>query len=402
MDRRAVVSGGSVAGLTAAYWLARTGWTVTVVERASSFRDGGQNVDVRGEARAVADRMGLTAAIREATTTEEGTRFVDEEGATVAEFPAREGEDGPTAELEVLRGDLARIVLEALPAGVEVRYGDTIAAVDDDPGAGPVQVRFASGAVAECDLLVVAEGVRSSTRALVLPADEEREALRPLDVTIVYGTIPRGDADDRWWSWCTATGGCQVMLRPDNRGTTRAMLAYASDRHDRDDLRGADPEQRDDVLRELFADAGWQAERILEGLATSEDVYVDALAQVVLPRWSVGRVVLVGDAAWCVTPLGGGGSSLALLGGYTLAAALSRHADVGEALVEYDAWMRPVVDRTQGLPPGFPRLAYPETRLGVGAQRLAARIAGSGPVRGVAGRLAGSVATSERDLLEIA
>nr|WP_175414031.1 FAD-dependent monooxygenase [Agrococcus sp. SGAir0287] len=76
MTRRALVSGGGIAGLASAFWLQRTGWEVRVLERADAFRDGGQNVDVRGLAREVVDRMGILETIRERTTIEEGTRFV--------------------------------------------------------------------------------------------------------------------------------------------------------------------------------------------------------------------------------------------------------------------------------------------------------------------------------------
>ena len=100
---RAVISGASIAGLSAAFWLRRIGWEVTVIERAPSFRDGGQNVDVRGIAREVLDRMGLFEAVKAQNTTETGTVLVDADGKVRAELPSG-GTDGATAELEVLRG----------------------------------------------------------------------------------------------------------------------------------------------------------------------------------------------------------------------------------------------------------------------------------------------------------
>lgn len=113
-QRHAVVSGASIAGLSAAFWLARTGWQVTVLERAPAFRDGGQNVDVRGLAREVLIRMGLFEAVKAQNTTETGTVVVNSSGAVRARLPT-DGAEGATAELEVLRGDLARTILQALP-----------------------------------------------------------------------------------------------------------------------------------------------------------------------------------------------------------------------------------------------------------------------------------------------
>src|SRR5690349_20408654 len=157
---RAVVSGASIAGLSAAFWLRRTGWEVTVVERAPGFRDGGLNVDVRGVAREVLDRMGLFDAVKAQNTTETGTVLVDGSGNRRVELPS-DGPDAATAELEVLRGDLARTILDNLPAGVEFIYGDPIEDVAD------VTLTLQSGRTLHADLLVVAEGVRSSTRDLV-------------------------------------------------------------------------------------------------------------------------------------------------------------------------------------------------------------------------------------------
>ncbi len=200
------------------------GWRVTVVERAPAFRDGGQNVDVRGVAKEVLDRMGLVEAVRARNTTETGTVLVDADGSVRAELPDGGG-DGATAELEVLRGDLAHVLLDALPSDVTIRYGETIADVTDD-GAS-VTVHTDAGTALVADLLVVAEGVRSSTRSLVF-ADDEVEA-RDLGVAMVFGTIPREPSDDDRWRWYNAVEGRQVHLRPDPHGTTRAILACTND-----------------------------------------------------------------------------------------------------------------------------------------------------------------------------
>ena len=187
---RALVSGAGIAGLSTAYWLARSGWEVDVVERFGEFRTGGQNVDIRGAAREVLTKMGLENAVRRQTTTEEGTSVLDARGRTVARFPV-EDPDGPTAELEISRGDLARILLDALPDRVGVRYGEQIDAVTET--SSQVEITFGSGAVEQYDLLVVAEGVRSRTRDLVFGSAVVR---RELGVEITYGTIERTTDDE--------------------------------------------------------------------------------------------------------------------------------------------------------------------------------------------------------------
>jgi 2-polyprenyl-6-methoxyphenol hydroxylase-like FAD-dependent oxidoreductase len=200
----ALISGASIAGLSSAFWLQRAGWNVTVLERSGSFRDGGQNIDVRGVAREVLDRMGLTGEVRARNTTEQGTVFVDGDDQPVGEFPVdSDGDgDGPTAELEILRGDLARIILEHLPARPSLVFGDHIDAVRER--ADGVEAELASGRRLRADLLVVAEGVRSATRDLLFGDAVERHEL---GVNLAFGTIAREEGDGHQWRWYNATGG---------------------------------------------------------------------------------------------------------------------------------------------------------------------------------------------------
>ncbi|WP_193610492.1 FAD-dependent monooxygenase [Nocardioides lijunqiniae] len=394
---RVLVTGASVAGPAAAFWLARAGYDVTVLERATELRQGGQNVDVRASGREVLARMGLEDAVRSRSTGEVGTRFVDGDGEVVSEFPVHHGGDGdgPTAELEILRGALSRLLVDACPPTVEWRFGDEVVALTQDDRA--VHVELAGGRRESYDLMVVAEGVGSRTRSLVL-GDEPEE--RPLGMYVAYGTVDRTAEDDDWWRVLVAPGSRQVSLRPDDVGTTRAMLTFLDDTAS---LEGLDAHEVRAALRDRFADLGWEVPRILDGLDATDDLYVDHLRQVRCPTWHRGRVCLLGDAAWSVTPIGGGGTSLAITGAYVLAAFLSQADDGGhaEALDRYERWMRPLVEDAQDLPPGVPRIAAPHSRAGVRVLRWATRLAALPPVREVAARLTSGPET-ERPLPDLA
>ncbi|MFD3975201.1 FAD-dependent monooxygenase [Streptomyces cyaneofuscatus] len=390
-ERRVVVSGASIAGLSAAFWMRRLGWQVTVIERAPAFRDGGQNVDVRGVAREVLDRMGLFDAVRSQNTTETGAVFVDADGRVTAELPS-DGPDGATAELEVLRGDLARTIHDHLPPGVVSVYGDTVETVTES--AEGVRIVTSAGRRIRCDLLVVAEGVRSATRDRVFTTGEVTRT--DLDVTMVFGTIPRTEHDDNRWRWHTTTRGRQIHLRPDRHGTTRAVLSFSPG----NDLTAVDRTLALTRLRERYAGAGWQAPRVLDAFDAAEDLYIDQLTQIRMTTWHRGRIVMAGDAGWCVTPMGGGGASLALTSGYVLAAQIAAHPGNTEAaLLAYEAWMRPLVDDVQRLPRGIKHFAYPQTRTGLALRRLADRLLTSSPLKPLTAKLT-QVAATERRLPE--
>lgn len=358
MTRRILITGASIAGITAAWWLGRHGYEVTVVERAPGFRDGGQNVDVRGVGREVLRRMGLEQVALDGGTGEIGTDWVEEDGEVAAEFltDATTG-DGPTAEMEILRGDLAHLLYEAARDHAGFRFGDSIAEVEN--GRDGAQVTFESGRREAFELVIVAEGVGSATRDRVFPGENDP---RWMDMTIAYFTIPRAPDDDRKWRWYHAAGGRSVSLRPDRHGTIRAMLTIQKPPEGEQEL---SVEVQKTWLRERFADVGWEAPRVLAGMAETEDFYFDVLRQVRMKRWSKGRVVLTGDAAWCVTPLGGVGATLAVTGAYVLAGELMRTPDPAEALAAYEAAMRPMVDQAQGVPKIAPRLMNPHSRLGI-------------------------------------
>ena len=378
--KTALISGASIAGPALASWLTTYGWDVTIVERAPELRDGGQNIDVRGAGRIVARRMGLEDSIRDATTGELGTEFVRPDGRAVARFPASTSDtDGATAELEILRGDLARLLVDATPDSVEYVFGDSITAIDDRDDR--VDVSFRQGDDRSVDLVVIADGMNSRTRRLVFGS---APTIRPLGLNTSYLTIPRTERDSDWARWYNAPGGRTMTLRPDAKGTIRATLSFLSAPGAHDGLR---PDEQKTLLREKFVDAGWEAQRILAGLDHEADLYFEHIGQVRAPTWTSGRVALLGDAAYCASPISGMGTSLALVGAYVLAGELAAHVDHRDAFRGYERIMRPYVDQAHKLPPGAPRIANPRTRAGIAVLNTAARVGASRAFRAVGGTL---------------
>ncbi|MDT0349040.1 FAD-dependent monooxygenase [Pseudonocardia charpentierae] len=389
-----LISGASIAGPALAYWLNTRGWRTTVVERFDELRDDGQNIDVRGAGREVARRMGIEDAIRAASTGETGTEFVDADGTPVARFAAgRSDSGGATAELEILRGQLSRIIVDRTRDDTEYVFGDQIVALDDgDDGDDGVTVTFAHGPTRTFDVVVVAEGLRSRTRSLVFPGVD---AVRELGLYCAYLTIPRTADDTDLWRWHSAARGRSLSLRPDNVGTIRATLTFLSD------VRGLDELDHDAVvtiLRRTFADVGWVAPRVLSALDDAP-LYFDAVGQARLPSWSSGRVALVGDAAYCSSPVSGMSTSLALTGAYILAGELAAHPHTA-AFARYDAVVRPYVDQAQKLPPGTPRIANPRSRAGVGVMNTVLRIAAS-PAAERLGGLRSKLFTPPADAIDL-
>ena len=125
-----LISGAGIAGPALARELARRGWQVTVVERSPDLRPGGQAVDLRGAGRTVMERMGLLGRARELTVDQRGFALVDRRGRMTARLPVDAFQGGGiVSEIEILRGDLARLLYEASLPGPEYRFGDSITAL---------------------------------------------------------------------------------------------------------------------------------------------------------------------------------------------------------------------------------------------------------------------------------
>jgi 2-polyprenyl-6-methoxyphenol hydroxylase-like FAD-dependent oxidoreductase len=359
-NRTVLISGAGIGGPALAFWLARRGFAPTVVEVAPAPRPGGHAVDLRGAGRDVVERMGLLDAVRAASADERGFAYVDRRGRWTARMPADAfGGEGMVAEIEIMRGELSRILYEATRARTEYLFGDRITGLSE--GEDGVKVTFASGTVRTFDLVVGADGLHSSVRRLVF--GPEREFVRHIGGYTAYFTFPDPGGLDHWFLMHNAPGGLVVGARPERGGTAKAMLSFTSPplEYDRNDAAA-----QQEILRQRFAGVGWLAPRMLAAMPAADDFYFDAFCQVHMDRWYQGRTVLLGDAGYCGSPLTGLGTAMALVGAYVLAGELSgSRDDNAAAFARYQREMAAYVKQCQTLPPGGIRGFAPGSRLAI-------------------------------------
>jgi len=372
VNKKVLVSGASIAGPTLAFWLAKYGFNVTIIERSKSLRLGGQNLDIRGAGRAIARMMDIEEEILAANTGELGLQFVNSDNEVKAAFPV-DGGGSFTSEAEILRGDLVNILYNATKDDVKYVFGIYITAINQDDD--NVKVTFNDGSREIFDLLIAADGVRSATRQLIFGDEPE---IKFVGLYNAWYTIPKKATDTNWARWYTAPGSRVMMIRPDNHGTMRASFSFLSD--DKSYQKLSNSEQKK-ILKDKLSGAGWEAERMMQEIEKNDDVYFDGVSQVHAPRWFNGRTGMIGDAAYCPTPLTGMGTTLAIVGAYLLAGELSRHTKHQDAFMAYEKRMRPFVENIQRLPPGVPWLAHPKTKFGVSVVNTVAGILASPAVK---------------------
>jgi 2-polyprenyl-6-methoxyphenol hydroxylase-like FAD-dependent oxidoreductase len=344
---RAVVAGAGIAGLATALRLDRAGWDALVVERTPARRPGGYAVTFAGAGYDAAERLGILPELTKRHIVPDRMDYVRPDGRTRFSVP------GPTVRammgtrtLNILRGDLENVLYTAVtssPSGrVELRFGTGITGVHQDPDG--VDVALDDGTVERADLLVGADGLHSTTRRLVFAPEEDVR----LDLDHMVGVFMLDDVPDRVEPGVTASltdTGRTLAIVSVGAGRAVAFFGYRTERP-QDEL--ADGPQV--ALPRAYRDMGWVAPDLLDQLGRAESVYFDSVSQMVVDRWSRGRVVLLGDAAWCVTLFAGYGSSLAVAGADALGTALERHpGDLPTALRAWEAELRPEAERKQRL-----------------------------------------------------
>ena len=357
-----LIAGASIAGPATAFWLARAGFQVTIVEQATELRRGGNGVDIRAEALAVVDRMGLSPAIRARALANNGMRFVDRNDRQRARYAAADIEKLVGSEdIEITRGDLSHLLYHATESDVEYIFGDSVTALEqDDTG---VNVTFAQQPPRRFDIVVGADGIHSGVRRLTFGPEARFRVFKHHYYAVASADLAVGER--HWTTFYNEPGRSAAVYRGEP-GHGLINFIFHSDDPINYDYRDTDEQRR--LLRGAFGDLGWHVPALLDAADSAPDFYFDALDQIKLPSWSTGRVVLVGDAAYCASPASGAGALLALTGAYRLAGELGAHRSAHEAFARYEAAQRPLVTGKQAHL--FTYITVPRTRLSIAGRNL--------------------------------
>ncbi|KAB8188506.1 NAD(P)-binding protein [Nonomuraea phyllanthi] len=333
---RTVICGAGISGLALAHLLAAQGGEVVVVERAPGPRPQGYMIDFFGPGLEASEAMGLLPALERVAYHYDEGHLVDGDGRRRSTIQTKSFSRGRL--LSLMRPDIEAVLAGNLPAEVELRYGTALTDVADRPGG--VAVTLEDGTVLDADLLVGADGIHSTVRRLVFGPEERY--LRYLGLHTAAFTFDAPDVHAATKSAFCLTDSIDRQLGlyglRDGRVATFAVH------------RSADPTIPDDprpAIQRAYTGLGWVTPRALELCPPAEEIYYDQVAQIELPQWSSGRVVLLGDAAYAVSLIAGQGASLGIAGAFLLADRLAHTRSIERGAAEFERLWRPVAEEKQ-------------------------------------------------------
>ncbi|WP_427885384.1 FAD-dependent monooxygenase [Kribbella sp. GL6] len=357
----AIICGAGIAGLALAHRLSTLCQDVTVLERSPGPRPQGYMIDFFGPGYDAMKAMGLLPALQEVAYYVDEATLVDEHGQKQAGITIRQFADGDL--LSVMRPDLEQVLRDHLPSAVDLRYGAMLTGVTSS--ADGVRVRLADGSALDGDLLIGADGIHSAVRREVFGSSY----LRFLGFhTAAYSFDAPAIHDEVGGRFClTDTMGSQFGFYSLRNGRVAAFAVHRTT----DPVVPADPRA---AIRSAYAGLGWVVPEALALCPEPEQIYYDQVSQVVMPRWSSGRVVLVGDACGAVSLLAGQGASLGIAEAYLLAEKLVEASSVEEGMAEYERVWRPVVEEKQKVARSTARWFLPRSRWELVTRRVMLRV----------------------------
>ncbi|MCH9611761.1 MAG: hypothetical protein S4CHLAM102_02350 [Chlamydiia bacterium] len=325
--QRILISGAGIAGLILAYFLKQKGYTPTIVEKHPTLREGGYKVDIRGVALEVADQMGIREDLFRSNVNLNGSVLVTPKFKH-HHFAADILGHTSAQDIEINRWDLVQIIAKAV-GEVEIIYNDTITHIDN-------LVHFEKAPPRAFDIIVGADGIYSNVRRLVF--GDDAQFLKQFGIQ--FCVFPSSNLFDLHRKELAYYNEGKLVAAYSVNQYSYACLAFNSQAP-------YNPSTIKDQFQKAFRGIGWKIPALLTEMGESSECYYNQIAQVRMPIWSKGNVILIGDAAHAVS---GMGTSMCLIDGHMLANALDKaQGNRPQAFQTYEKAIRPFVNRSQKL-----------------------------------------------------
>ncbi|GAA0918346.1 flavin-dependent oxidoreductase [Nonomuraea longicatena] len=333
---RILIAGAGIGGLASAISLHAAGFTdVTVAEAAPAIRPLGVGVNLLPHAVRELTELGLAPKLAERARATTELAYHNRHGSLIWSEPRGLAAGYRWPQYSVHRGELQALLLqETLARGVPVLTGRRL--VDFEAA----QAAFADGSHLDFDLLIGADGIHSAVRARMYPG----EGPPPWNGLLLWRGTTRARPFLSGHTMIMAGDGDHKFVAYPIGGGDPPLINWIAERPATERVPG-DWNRRVPAAKVLEHFSGWRFDwlDVPALVAGAETIYeYPMIDRDPLPRWTHGRVTLLGDAAHAMYPVGSNGASQAVLDARVLAYRLARDGDPDRALAAYEAERRPV------------------------------------------------------------
>lgn len=354
-----LISGAGIAGLTAAWWLSQQGHRIKVVEVAPDLRDEGYMIDFFGPGYDVAEKMDILDVLDDQSHDINSFHSVNAHGRLKSGFNYHKLISLLDKRYFLLmRGDLVNVLHNQLSSAVDIAYDTTIDAIEQT--SNHVKVTF-KGEIEKYDFVIGADGIHSKVRELVFGKEQEFQKYLGYHVAaLIYKKTLRLPGQKKAFYSVTVPDK-QAVLCPLREDRYASFFIWRTKEYPQ-----MTEEERHGVLKGLFENVGWVIPEIVNSVEANEQLYFDAVSQVRMDRWYDQRVVLIGDAAYCLSLMAGQGASFAMAGAYVLARSLQASGNrLSEAFKKYQYFLKPLTLEKQEVALRFSNSFVPRSKFSV-------------------------------------
>lgn len=337
MKKHILISGAGIAGLTAANFLAEQGHHVTLIDRASSFSKAGFLISLKSFGVKIMDELGLTQNLRAESSPSETVHFIQKNEEIIQSIDYDKMHKNSERSVLISRGGLHYVLYEAIKNEINILFDTTISHLEKK--SEKTNVTLSNGTIVDVDLVIVSEGLRSSTRERYFTNYQ----LEDFNTLYVGGKLKQNHEKQVGVFKVYIDVNKMLSIYP-IAADEIAIQCYIRSSEDMRILKNNAPS----ILKNAFDDYNPEVKQLLDNLLDEGLFFMDKMGMVNAPYLVNGQLVLLGDAGYCPTALSGMGASLAIYGAKALSQFISRYPDdILTACDSYNNFMQPIIEKFQ-------------------------------------------------------
>ncbi|MFT2097970.1 FAD-dependent oxidoreductase [Marinomonas sp. 2405UD66-6] len=340
-NQTVVIIGAGVAGLSSAWWLSESGWNVVVIEKATDLRAGGYMLGLSGPGYSAVEKMGLLEVLQKHQYRYhvENNEYFNSKGKKIFSLNIKKIW-GDIKILMLSRTDLVNELYTKTnqQKNIDIRFNCCVTHLENN--SENIEVYLSDETVISANLVIGADGVNSQTRKEIFPL-EEKNSREYLNYKVAAFTTKEVSGEIKNFK-SFAEPNRVVELYPVGKDQSAGLYLWKDNHHSAIDT----PQNTREELSNQFSNSHPLIKKKIVSLEESTPLFFDNLVMINLPKWSKGRVVLIGDSAHCLTLLSGQGAGIAMVSAYLLAQSIERYG-IDQGLTDHEEKLRPVIHRLQ-------------------------------------------------------